>query len=132
MKDCPLRTTVIGSYPFPSWLEHARSRLDSFGPEDIREMQDDAVLSRARENGVPIVEANVGKTLLISKGEIVKISSAETTVTIGTVAIPAAPSPLNRSRQEKEFLRWREMEMKKRYQTTRKKMLRASTPKSKK
>ena len=23
MKDLPLRTTVIGSYPFPGWLEFA-------------------------------------------------------------------------------------------------------------
>ena len=45
MKERPLRTTVIGSYPFPSWLEQARSQLDLFGPEDIREMQEDAVLA---------------------------------------------------------------------------------------
>jgi len=82
--------------------------------------QDKAVLGRARENGVPIVEANVGKTLLISKGEIVKLSSAETTVITGTIAIPAAPSPANRGRQEKEFLHWRKAEMLKRYQVTRK------------
>ena len=43
MKECPLRSTVIGSYPFPSWLEHARLHLDRFGSDDIREMQDDAV-----------------------------------------------------------------------------------------
>jgi predicted amidohydrolase len=82
--------------------------------------QDDAVLARARENGVPIVEANVGKTLLISKGEIVRVSSAETTVIAGTISIPAGPSPANRNRQEKEFLDWRETEMKKRYKVTRK------------
>jgi len=39
----PLRTTVIGSYPFPSWLEFACENLDEFGADDIREMQDDAV-----------------------------------------------------------------------------------------
>ena len=44
MKERPLRTTVIGSYPFPSWLEHASSHLDAFGPDDIAEMQDDAVV----------------------------------------------------------------------------------------
>ena len=43
MNERPLRTTVIGSYPFPSWLEHASSNLDQFGPEDVKEMQDDAV-----------------------------------------------------------------------------------------
>lgn len=96
--------------------------IPSFGSRGRQ--QDDAVLSRARENGVPIVEANVGKTLLISKGEIVKISSAETAVTVGTIAIPAAPSSANRSRHEKEFLLWRDIEMKKRYQVTRKAMRR--------
>lgn len=43
MQDQPIRTTVIGSYPFPSWLEMARQHLDQFGEADIREMQDDAV-----------------------------------------------------------------------------------------
>ena len=45
MKQRPLRTTVIGSYPFPSWLEHASAHLDAFGPDDIAEMQDDAVVA---------------------------------------------------------------------------------------
>jgi len=31
----PLRTSVIGSYPFPSWLEHASAHLERFGPDDI-------------------------------------------------------------------------------------------------
>jgi len=38
-----LRTTVIGSYPFPSWLEFATSHLDAFGEDDLAEMLDDAV-----------------------------------------------------------------------------------------
>ena len=45
MKERPLRTTVIGSYPFPSWLEHASAHLDAFGLDDIAEMQDDAVVA---------------------------------------------------------------------------------------
>jgi 5-methyltetrahydropteroyltriglutamate--homocysteine methyltransferase len=43
MKDCPLRTSVIGSHPFPGWLELASNHLDRFGPEDIAELQRDAV-----------------------------------------------------------------------------------------
>src|SRR6267143_882224 len=43
MKNQPLRTTVIGSYPFPGWLEFASQHLDQFGPDDIAEIQDDAV-----------------------------------------------------------------------------------------
>jgi 5-methyltetrahydropteroyltriglutamate--homocysteine methyltransferase len=45
MQDQPLRTTVIGSYPFPSWLEYSSRHLDAFGADDIAEMQDDAVVN---------------------------------------------------------------------------------------
>ena len=43
MKSQPLRTTVIGSYPFPGWLEFASQHLDKFGNTEVAEMQDDAV-----------------------------------------------------------------------------------------
>ncbi len=45
MKTCPLRTSVIGSYPFPGWLEFASQHLDRFGSADIAEAQDDAVIT---------------------------------------------------------------------------------------
>jgi len=45
MKEQPLRTTVIGSYPFPGWLEFAVSHLDEFGPADRAELQEDAVIA---------------------------------------------------------------------------------------
>jgi 5-methyltetrahydropteroyltriglutamate--homocysteine methyltransferase len=45
MPDIPLRTTVIGSYPFPAWLEFACQHLTDFGRDDLAEMQDDAVLA---------------------------------------------------------------------------------------
>ena len=45
MKSHPLRTTVIGSYPFPAWLEFASVHLDQFGSADIAEIQDDAVVA---------------------------------------------------------------------------------------
>src|SRR5256714_10646021 len=41
----PLRTTVIGSYPFPGWLEFAAQHLDQFGSDDIKELQEDAVIA---------------------------------------------------------------------------------------
>lgn len=44
MQPIPLRTTVIGSYPFPSWLEMASGQLDKFGPADLSEIQDDAAV----------------------------------------------------------------------------------------
>jgi 5-methyltetrahydropteroyltriglutamate--homocysteine methyltransferase len=43
MKTQPLRTTVIGSYPFPGWLEFACQHLDQFGEADRAELIDDAV-----------------------------------------------------------------------------------------
>src|SRR5687768_8248987 len=44
MKERPLRTTVIGSYPFPSWLEFASQNLERFGGADLGEIQEDAVV----------------------------------------------------------------------------------------
>src|SRR5882762_12038725 len=38
-----LRTTVIGSYPFPGWLEFACQNLDKFGETDREELIEDAV-----------------------------------------------------------------------------------------
>ncbi|MEM7031576.1 MAG: methionine synthase [Chloroflexota bacterium] len=45
MKEQPLRTTVIGSYPFPSWLEFVSQNLDAFGVDEHAEIVDDAVIA---------------------------------------------------------------------------------------
>ena len=45
MKENPLRASVIGSYPLPGWLEFASQHLDQFGPADLAEAQDDAVIA---------------------------------------------------------------------------------------
>jgi 5-methyltetrahydropteroyltriglutamate--homocysteine methyltransferase len=58
MNDRPLRTIVIGSYPVPAWLEFASQNLDRFGPDDVREMVDDAVraaLADQVEAGLDVV-----------------------------------------------------------------------------
>jgi 5-methyltetrahydropteroyltriglutamate--homocysteine methyltransferase len=39
----PIRTTVIGSYPFPGWLDLAGMHLDELGPDDREEAIRDAV-----------------------------------------------------------------------------------------
>ena len=62
MNEHPLRTTVIGSYPFPGWLEYATGNLQAFGSEDIREMQEDAVLAAIHD------QVNAGLDV-ISDGE---------------------------------------------------------------
>lgn len=45
METRPLRTTVIGSYPFPSWLEFASQHLEAFGAAEVEEMVEDAVIA---------------------------------------------------------------------------------------
>lgn len=45
MQSCPLRASVIGSYPFPSWLEFASQHLAVFGRSDVSEIQNDAVIA---------------------------------------------------------------------------------------
>jgi 5-methyltetrahydropteroyltriglutamate--homocysteine methyltransferase len=49
MKEQPLRTTVIGSYPFPGWLEFACAHLQEFGDADRAELIDDAVAIAIRD-----------------------------------------------------------------------------------
>ncbi|MDP6040935.1 MAG: carbon-nitrogen hydrolase family protein [Candidatus Latescibacteria bacterium] len=88
--------------------------IPSFGSRS--KAQDEAVLARARENGVPIVEANVGVTMIISKGEIVARSRRETGILYGTIEIPLPPSNTNRDKHERSFLKWRRTEMKARYE----------------
>ena len=69
------------------------------------------VLARARENGVPIVQANVGANLIISKGEIVGYKWGHDRVTTASIAIPVKPSETERREVEREFLDWREREL---------------------
>ena len=52
MQPIPIRTTVIGSYPFPGWLEFATQHLDQFGAADIEEMIEDAVVAAIHDQTV--------------------------------------------------------------------------------
>ena len=49
MKNCPLRSSVIGSYPFPSWLEFASQHLEVLGRSDVSEIQNDAVIAAVHD-----------------------------------------------------------------------------------
>ncbi len=77
--------------------------------------QDDAVLAIARQNGVPVLEANCGLLLVVSKGEIVKRRRVDTGMVVTTMSIPAAPSARTRDLHEKRFLKWRDGELTRRY-----------------
>ena len=82
--------------------------------------QDEAVLSRGRENSVPVVEANVGVTLVVSGNEITAVDRHQEGITLGEITIPPflKSRPRERDRVEQEFLRWREQEMQRRLQKT--------------
>lgn len=49
MIEYQLRTSVIGSYPLPGWLEFAALHLSEFGPIDVRELQEDATVAAVRD-----------------------------------------------------------------------------------
>lgn len=49
MQPIPIKTTVVGSWPFPSWLEFASENLDKFGAADINEMIEDAVVNAVHD-----------------------------------------------------------------------------------
>ena len=80
--------------------------------------QNEAVLARARENGVPIVEANVGMNLIISKGEIVAYKWGNDQISTAVIDIPEPPSQKVARRAEEEYMQLQGPEMEKRYQKT--------------
>jgi len=83
-----------------------------------RPRQDRAVLSRARENGVPVVEANVGINLIVSKGEIIARERGYDKITMGEIEIPVPQSAAASRKVESEFMSARPSEMRRNYITT--------------
>jgi 5-methyltetrahydropteroyltriglutamate--homocysteine methyltransferase len=49
MQPIPIKTTVVGSWPFPSWLEFVSENLDKLGPADFQEMIEDAVVTAVND-----------------------------------------------------------------------------------
>ncbi len=92
--------------------------IPSFGSRS--ESQDEAVLARSRENGLPIIEANVGVTLITDGNSIVAVDRREAGITYADIVIPP-PKPHQADRRdqvEREFLQWRNQEMAVRYEKT--------------
>ena len=81
--------------------------------------QDRHVLARARENGVPIVQSNVGGNLIISNGEIVGQHRKLNAVTLASIVIPQPPDPAYARELERKFMEERPAEMAVRLQKTR-------------
>jgi N-carbamoylputrescine amidase len=80
--------------------------------------QDEAVLNRARENALPVIEANVGVSLIVSEGKVAAVKRADTAVTFAeiTIPLPTASNPTERDAVEQKFLAWREGEMRRRFE----------------
>ena len=85
--------------------------IPSFG--STSKSQDDAVLARGVESGVPVVEANVGVSLIVSNDRIVAVDRRREGITFAQISVPASRSVnhAERDRVEAEFLRWRKNEM---------------------
>ena len=94
--------------------------ITSYGSK--KREQNAAVLARARENGVPIVEANVGMNLIVSKGEIVAYQWGNDQITTATIEVPAMPSTAAARAYEEEYLGLQGPEMERRYRETMKRL----------
>jgi len=92
--------------------------IPSFGSRS--RAQDEAVLSRGRENNLPVVEANVGVTLIVNDGKIAAVDREREGISFSEITIPAkrAADAEARDQVEQEFFRWRETEMKTRLEKT--------------
>ena len=78
------------------------------------------MLNRGRENGVPVVEANVGVSLVTDGEEIVAVDRRKEGITFANITIPAAVNakPSQRDQVEQASLIDREQEMERRYEKT--------------
>ena len=96
--------------------------IPSFGSRSVA--QDKAVLSRGRENGIPVIEANVGVTLVVSDDRIAAVDRREEGITFSHISIPPerAVDINERDRVEREFFEWRQKEMQTRYERTLKRL----------
>lgn len=90
--------------------------IPSYGSRARR--QNEAVIARSRENGVPVVEANVGVNLIVSKGEVVAYKWGTDRVSIGVIKAPLPPSEAKAREMESKFLSWQGPEMQRRYART--------------
>ena len=87
--------------------------------------QDEAVASRSRENGIPVIEANVGVQLITDGGgRIVALDREMEGITVADIVIGSGSLPQVEERDSVElnFKTWREKEMRSRYQATMKRL----------
>ena len=90
--------------------------------------QNVAVLARGRENGVPVVEANVGVNMIVSKGEVVAYQWGVDRITTAMIDIPAPPSQRIARQAESQYIAWQKREMPRRYRQTNKSFKEGQAP----
>lgn len=90
--------------------------IPSYGNKSKRQNQ--TVLARARENGVPIVNANVGMNLIISQGEIAAYQWGNNQITTAEIIIPEPPSTVAARQAEQAYLQQQGPMMQERYEKT--------------
>jgi hypothetical protein len=85
--------------------------IPSFG--STSKSQDEAVWARGVENGLPVIEANVGVSLLVSENKIAVVRREREGITLGDIKIPPRReiNEAARDQVEQVFLAWRESEM---------------------
>ncbi|MBI4028600.1 MAG: carbon-nitrogen hydrolase family protein [Verrucomicrobia bacterium] len=85
----------------------------------VNKGQNQTLLSRAWENGVPVVQANAaGNNLIISRGKPVAYKLGVDRITTAFIDIPRAPSPKAARACEREFLKFQRKLEKTNYQRT--------------
>jgi len=73
----------------------------------VNKGQNRTVVARARENGIPVVQANAaGNNLIVSRGEIAAYQLGVDRITTGVIDIPVAPSSAAARAGEREFLKF--------------------------
>ncbi len=98
-------------------LDGARCLLiPSYGTR--KKSQNAIVTARARENGVPVVQANVGNTLILSKGEVVGYKWGCDQITTAAVELPVLPSEAAAREAEREYMAEQPAAMAERYERT--------------
>ena len=100
----PLCTTVIGSYPFPGWLEVASQHLDQFGTDDLAELIEDATRIAIEDQvdaGIDIVgplPADAKEISVFTAGVHVRAQDPEADMQLARfVAAPAAHAVLRKT-----------------------------------
>lgn len=83
-----------------------------------RKAENETILARARKNGIPLIDANVGMNLIVSQGEIVAYKWGNDQINTAEIAGPLPPSRAVARQGEAAYLAEQGPEMARRYEQT--------------